>query len=296
MGVHRTGFVALVGRPNVGKSTLLNRMLGAKLSIVSRKPQTTRNRILGVYHTDDLELALVDTPGLHEPRNLLGRRMVEQARAGLQEVDAVVWLIDPAIESDPDHPQSLLPLIVATEKPVVLAPNKIDLLPKHGLLPLLERYAAAHGFAALVPVSAKHGDGVEALVSELRSLMPEGPPLFGRDVLTDRSERFLVAELVREKLVRQTGQELPYTTAVQVEGWEEEASLVRIAVRIVVERKSQKAIVIGKGGHRIKRIGIDARRDIEGLLGCKVFLVTHVAVDPGWSQKASRVDRFGNFR
>jgi len=292
---HRAGFVALLGRPNVGKSTLLNRFLGTHLSIVSSTAQTTRNRILGVRHDPDAEVAFVDTPGIHRPRGPLGDRMMQEVREVSEDVDLLVWLIDPRIETDPAHPSSLLPQVVAMGKPVILVLNKIDKVRRASLLPVLQDWGQAHQFRALVPIAARKGNGTDALWAEILSALPIRPPAFPEDTLTDRPERFLVAELVREKLVRLTGQEVPHTTAVAVDHWQEHEDRVVIHVRIVVERNSQKGIVIGKGGQRLKAIGSAARADISRLLGRPVHLETLVRVDPNWSRRADKVARWGHF-
>lgn len=307
---HRSGFCAIVGRPNVGKSTLLNRLLGEKVSIVSPKPQTTRNRILGILNRSGLQVAFLDTPGIHRARGGLNRFMVEQALGALPEVDCVLYLIEPGLVRDPEAPagvrveigevnQFIVDKLRESGKPVVLGINKIDTVPKHELLPVIAAWKDALPFAAIYPLSALKGDGVEKLVDVIAEQLPEGPPLFPPDVFTDAAERFLVAEYVREQILRCTRQEVPYSTAVAVESFDESEreregrGLVRIFARIFVERDSQKAIVIGRRGEMLKRIGTAARLEIEKLLGCKVYLALEVTVEPRWSEREDALRRLG---
>lgn len=294
----RCGIVALIGRPNVGKSTLLNQLLGMKLSIVSPRPQTTRNRIMGVVNRDGLQAAFVDTPGLWKgpEQRALQRRMLREARGSLSDVDLAVALVDPQREADPQHNATLLEVLAGM--PAVLAINKIDLLGRReGLLPVIEAYDATGAFGAVVPISARTGENVEGLMEEVARRLPVGEPLFPEDVVTDSSERFLCAEIVREKVFRLTGQEVPYATAVEVEAFEEEdrERLVRIYARISVEKESQRRILIGKGGTKVRAIGTAARLDIERLLGTHVYLDLHVSVARDWSRKPGAVERLGHF-
>lgn len=307
---HRSGFCAIIGRPNVGKSTLLNRVLGEKLSIVSPKPQTTRNRVLGVLTRPDLQVAFLDTPGIHRARGGLNRFMVEQALGALPEVDCVLYLIEPGIVRDPAVPsgirveigevnQFIVEKLRESGKPVVLGINKVDTVPKHELLPVIEAWKDALPFAAIYPVSALRGEGIDGLVDLIGQQLPEGPQLFPPDVYTDVAERFLVSEYVREQILRSTHQEVPYSTAVAVESFDETEreregrGLVRIFARIYVERDSQKAIIIGRRGEMLKKIGTAARLEIERLLGCKVFLSLEVTVEPRWSEREDALRRLG---
>jgi GTP-binding protein Era len=292
----RSGRCAIVGRPNVGKSTLLNRILGQKLAIASPKPQTTRTNILGVHVQKDppLQIAFVDTPGLHEPENALGRVLVEQARASLSDAD-VVLLVTQAVPSTSvervlgPHERSLLALAASAGKPVVLAINKVDALSqKERLLPLLEAATKLHPFAALVPISAQSGDNVEALVARIGALLPAGVR-YDPEQLTDKPERFFAAELVREAVIAATRQEVPYATAVVIERFEEEGALCRIAAVIVVAKQAHKGILIGKHGQRLKEIGSAARVELERLLGRKVFLELWVKVIEAWPEDPARV-------
>ena len=300
----RSGTVALVGRPNSGKSTLMNRLIGAKVSIVSDKPQTTRHRIRGVLTEARGQIVFVDTPGVHRPHYRMNRRMMQTTRATLREVDAVALLID-ASEPLGRGTEFLLELVRGVRAPVVLLLNKIDKIDKSRLLPLIDAlldlnlpltvctiYALrrAGAFAAIIPISAARGDQCDRLLEVLFGLLPEGPALFPEDAVTDRSLRFLVAERVREQLLRRTREELPYTTAVIVEHWREQEESVQIGATILVERDSQKAIVIGRGGSMLRTVGTAARRQVEALLGRHVFLDLHVKVRPGWRQQARLLD------
>ena len=289
---HRTGLVAIVGRPNVGKSTLLNHLIGQKISITSRKPQTTRHRITGILTRPEGQLVFVDTPGFQtEHRSTMNRLMNRSVRQALEEVDAVVWVIE-AGRFDP-RDEALLALM-PTRVPVVLAMNKIDRLKdKRALLPFLQKMSERHAFASIVPISAERGTQVEDLVGVLVPLMPEAPSMYEEDEVTTHSERFLAAELVREKLFRLLGDELPYSTAVEIEKFETTDTLRRIHVAILVDKPNQKAIIIGKDGEKLKAVGTQARKDMEQLFGGKVFLETFVRVKSGWADDAATLKRMG---
>lgn len=327
----RAGFVALVGRPNVGKSTLLNRILGEKLAIVSPKPQTTRTRLLGVKNLPDAQLALVDTPGMHRPdgrgRTLLNRYMVDEAQSALDSVDVVLLVtdLDPQradqAAADPAgatvdkaaravrallHPADRIVVeqLARSGKPLVLAINKVDLLKdKQLLLPLIAEWNTLQSFRAIIPICAEHGDGVDRLLSELCAAVPPGPPLFPPDMLTDRAERFLVAELVREQVFIAARQELPYSVAVTIDSWEERVAPtghragerigVIIEATVHVEKANQKKIVVGEGGHMIRDIGTAARHAIAELLGCGVHLALFVRVDEEWTASSSGLRKMG---
>ncbi|WP_440995564.1 GTPase Era [Arhodomonas sp. SL1] len=279
----RSGFVALVGRPNVGKSTLLNALLGQKVSIVTRKPQTTRHRIIGVHHIEGAQLVYVDTPGLHAAtRTAMNRYLNDAAIRALDDVDAVVVVVDATRWSDDD--ELVFARLPSVRAPVILVINKVDrLADKARLLPLIEQLSARHDFAAVVPVSARRGKNLDALEQELVACLPEGPPLFPEDQLTDRSERFMAAELIREQLMAGLGEELPYATTVEIEAFEQEGRLRRIAALIWVERPGQKKIVIGEDGRRLKHIGRAARLEMERLFDARVHLQLWVKVREGWS-------------
>lgn len=286
----KSGMVAIVGPPNAGKSTLMNHLLGQKISIVTPKPQTTRNRILGVVNNDEYQIVLLDTPGLHKSRVPLNREMVRIALESLAEVDVVLFLVDISLpvpkELQEQQEKELAELMQKVRCPAIMVLNKVDLLDKERLLPMIGAYSTLYPFAAVVPISALSGDGTDRLVAEILALLPMGPRYFPEDIPTDATERFLVAEIVREKVFLQTGQEIPYSCAVTIDSFKEETEkqLVTIHATIVVERDSQKGIVIGKGGTKLKRIGTAARRDIERLLGEKVLLKLWVKVKKKWSE------------
>jgi GTPase len=286
----RSGMVAIVGPPNAGKSTLMNHLLGQKISIVSHKPQTTRNRILGVVNGDDYQIVLLDTPGLHKARQPLNREMVRIAMDSLNEVDAILYMIDVSLplpeKIEQEKNREMIEQMDGVVAPVFLVLNKVDLLAKEGLLPIIKRYADLYPFHAVLPLSALTGEGTERVVEELLKVLPPGPRYFPEDIPTDASERFLVAEIVREKVFLLTGQEVPYSSAVTIESFKEDTKkqMTTIHATIVLERSSQKGIVIGKGGQKLKSIGTAARKDIEKLLGQKVLLKLWVKVRKNWSK------------
>jgi len=299
--VTRAGFAALIGRPNVGKSTLLNRLTGEKLAIVSPKPQTTRNRIMGVVTVKEGQVALLDTPGIHQAKGELNRRMVEVALRAAAEVDVVCFLIEATAgakaqpEVGPGN-ERILEELKRLKKPVVLAIHKLDEVHKPLLLPLIALYQERFPFAEVVPISARDGDGVDRLLTLLIAQLPKGERMFDEDTLTDQAERALVAEYVREQVLRHCRQEVPYSSAVRVDIFEErerDRGLVKIECSILVERESQKAIVIGKRGAMLKEIGTGARKAIERLLGTKVFLSLRVRVEENWTERHDALRRLG---
>lgn len=293
----RSGFCAIVGRPNVGKSTYLNRVLGQKIAAVTHKAQTTRNRILGVKNTDRAQIVYVDTPGIFAAGSGLGKYMVEEAYRAASECDVVLWLVSPnktsAAELDDDE---LFGRLTANRQPCVLGVNKIDrLADKSRLLPLLDELSKKGSFADIMPMSALHGDGTEAVEAVIAGHLPEGPMLFPEEMVTDRAERFLAAELVREQIFLCLGQELPYATAVAIEQFSErkEHGDVVIEALIAVEKPSQKKIVIGQGGQTIKNIGMRARKEISRLLDCTVHLKLFVKVEHNWTKNPHALKRLG---
>ncbi len=293
----RVGFVALIGRPNAGKSTLVNRVVGTKLAIVSDKPQTTRNRILAVrnYAADPAaQVIFVDTPGIHRPLHRMNVRMVEIAFESFGQVD-LIGLVRDATDSLGAGDRFVLESLEQVAVPVILVLNKIDRIAKPRLLPLIDWYRRQREFAAVVPVSALTGDGVESLEREILDRLPEGEPLYPDDFLTDQPERVLAAETVREKVLRLTHAELPFTTAVVVDRFDEdtEPGLLRLYCSILVERRSQKPIVIGPGGDKIRQIGTEARLDLERFFGTRVFLDLHVKVRPDWRENDHILDQAG---
>jgi len=290
----KSGFVAIVGAPNVGKSTLLNRCLGQKVAITSEKPQTTRNRILGVAHLPQAQLIFLDTPGIHRAKGPLHVRIVEVALKVMESVDLVVLITD-AASPHKAADNIILRALQKKHVPVVLAINKIDLVKKARLLLLIDQWQRAYPFEALIPLSALEGTQVDKLLAEMVKLLPEGPKYYPEDSLTDMPERFIAAEMIREKVFRLTGEEIPYAVAVTVESFKErpERGLMDIHATIHVERETQKPIVIGKGAKMLKRIGIHAREDIERMVGCKVFLKLFVRVQKNWTRDARAIRRFG---
>ena len=290
----KSGFVSFVGRPNAGKSTLLNRIVGSKLAIVSDKPQTTRTRILGVKNPPDAQVVFVDTPGIHRPLHRMNVQMVETAIEAMRSVDVLGLVVD-ATEPPGKGDRFVLDLVKTAKAPVVLILNKIDLMKKSRLLPVMERYGH-EGFAAIVPVSAGTGDGIDTLERVLLEHLPEGERLYPEGFVTDQPERVMAAELVREQLLKLTRDEIPFSSAVVVERMEEpegKSQLLRLYCAIVVDRESQKPIVIGKGGDMIKRIGTAAREELERFFGTKVFLDLHVRVKSEWREDEGLLNQIG---
>ena len=290
----RCGTIAILGAPNAGKSTLLNRLLGMKIAITSKRPQTTRTRILGVVHRPAAQMILLDTPGIHQARGPLNTRIVAAALTAMEDVDLLLWLVD-AERPDPEAEAFLLERLPAAKTPVLLAINKIDRVAKAQILPLIDAWRRRFPFAAIVPVSARHGTQIEVLEAEMIRRLPEGPALFPEDEVTDQPERVIVTEMIREKVFRLTGAEIPYSTAVTVEQFKTrpDRPLIDIHATIHLERDSQKAIVIGKGGDKLRQVGEAARKDIERLLGTKVFLKLFVRVQKNWTRDAKAMQRFG---
>lgn len=287
----KSGFVSLIGRPNAGKSTLLNRLVGTKLAIVSDKPQTTRNRILAVRNYPEGQVVFLDTPGIHKPLHRLNVRMVNAAIDTIREVD-VLGVVADASDRPGAGDRFLLGLVKDVKIPVVLILNKVDLIAKPRLLPLIDGYRTARDFAEIVPVSALTGDNVDRLERVFLEYLPEGEPLYPADYLTDQPERFMVAEIVREKLLRHTHAEIPFSTAVVVDHFQE-AALMRLYCSILVDRESQKPIVIGRGGEMIKRIGTEARQELERFFQTRVYLDLRVKVKSEWREDDRILDEIG---
>ena len=290
----KTGVVALIGPPNVGKSTLLNHLLGQKISIVSPKPQTTRNRILGIINGEDHQIVLLDTPGIHRAHSPLNLEMVKIALDTLTEVDAIIFMIDTTFPL-PEKINVTSEVLEKTKKPVLLLVNKIDLSSREKLLPILNVYKEFFPFQAMIPLSAKTGDGVDILMQELLPLLPEGPRLYPEDIPTDATERFIASEIVREKIFLLTRQEIPYSTAVTIDSFQEEdpSGLLTIHATIHVEKKSQKGIIIGKQGAMLKKIGQAARHDIVELLGTKIMLKLWVKIRKDWTKDGRFLKELG---
>jgi GTP-binding protein Era len=288
----RAGFVTVVGRPNVGKSTLVNRLVGQKVAIVSDKPQTTRNRILAVVNRPHGQIVLFDTPGIHKPTHRMNERMVDAAVRSIGRGDLVLWVADVGEPFGPGD-RFVRDLLRQAARPVILGLNKIDTLARLRLLPVIEAWRGQLDFRDIVPFSALTGDNVDRLEGLLLAGLPEGPALYPEEFLTDQPERFFVAEMVRERILEHTRQEVPYATGVLIESFSEEPEIVRIQVAILVERESQKGILIGKGGSMLKTIGSEARREIEAFLGTKVFLGLFVKLREGWREDGKVLEEMG---
>jgi len=277
----KSGFVAVVGRPNAGKSTLVNALVGTKVSIVTAVPQTTRNRILGIVNRPSAQIVLMDTPGIHRPHSRLNEQMMTFVRQALTERDLAVLIVD-ASEAFGHGDEFAVGLLKEYAPRTILALNKIDRIKKPRLLPLMQRYSQLYNFEEIIPISALKGEGLTELLDAVVGLLPTGPQYFPPDMYTDQPERFLASEIVREKVILHTRQELPYATAVVIDDFEEDEGITRIHASIVVERDSQKPIIIGSGGEMLKQIGSEARRELERLFPPKVFLELYVRVEPNW--------------
>lgn len=277
------GYVALIGKPNVGKSTLLNTILGEKISIVSDKPQTTRNRIIGIKNLPESQIIFIDTPGIHRPRHKLGEFMIRQSNEAMEMVDLIVLMVEP--EQPKDIDLSIISKLKKFKKPVILVINKIDKVSKQSLLPLLDTYKDIFPFKELIPISALKADGIDKFIERISFYLPYSQKLYPDDMITDQAERFIVAELIREKIMKYTEEEIPYCVAVDIERWEESEKIITIGTNIYVEREGQKIIIIGKKGERLKKIATEARLEIERFLGIKVFLEVWVKVRKKWRQR-----------
>jgi GTPase len=287
-----SGYVSLVGRPNVGKSTLLNAVLGQKIAIVTKRPQTTRNRILGIKTSPDAQIIFIDTPGIHEPQNLLGKAMVASARDSLREIDLVVFVTEPGAYGGKDR--VVLQALEGIVKPVFLLINKIDLVQRQELLAMIDAYSSLFPFKEIIPVSALKRDGLDILLRKVREYLPPGPRYYPEDLVTDQIERFMAAEIIREKIMAKTAEEIPYSVAVEVLNWtEREDGVVSVAANIYVEREGQKGIIIGDKGKKLKSIGTQARMDIERMLDAKVFLQLWVKVRKGWRDDHKALNELG---
>jgi GTP-binding protein Era len=287
----KSGFISIIGRPNVGKSTLLNSLLGEKIAIISDKPQTTRNRILGIVNRPGAQFVFMDTPGIHKPVHKMNEVMVKTALATYNEVDVILMLVE-ALEKPGAGDKFIIETLAKVKTPVFLVINKVDLVEKQRLLPLMQEYSGLHSFTEIIPISALKND-LGDLVDSILKHLPQGPKYFPDDQLTDQPERFIVSELVREKIFELTKEEIPYSSAVEIEDMKEEPDLTRIHAVIYVERDSQKGIIIGKGGAMLKKIGTLARQDAEKLLGVKVFLKLYVKVKKGWREDERMLKNLG---
>jgi GTPase len=292
--VTKSGFVALIGRPNSGKSTLLNRLIGQKVAIVSDKPQTTRNRVIGIRTTADTQICFVDTPGIHRPGYRLNERMMDTVYESLKDVDLIVHLVDVA-EKYGKGEQYVLDLIKSARTPALLALNKVDLVNKGRLLPIIDFYSKQHEYREIIPISATEGDNLDPLLESIRTVLPEGEFLYPPEYITDQQERFIAAEIIREKVLNNTREELPYSTAVLIDQFDEsqrDTGFVSITATIIVDKDSQKKIVIGRAGNMIKTIGIEARSELQEFLPArKVYLELNVKVVPGWRNQDQLLDQ-----
>jgi len=290
---YRAGFVAIVGRPNAGKSTLVNRLVGQKVAIVTSKPQTTRNRIQGIVTRIDGQVVLIDTPGLHDAKTVLNRQMMKEVAAALEGIDVLVLMTDASEAVAGSTKPHVDPLLIERAKrfvgKTILALNKVDKTPKQKLLPLMDAFGKAHPLAAMVPISALKGEGCDQLLREVMELLPESEPYFPEDQVTDQPERFLASEIVREKAIALTYHEVPHALAVSVDKWEETAKMLRIQMTLTVERPAQKKIVIGHKGQMLKKIGTQARKELEEILGAKIFLGLFVKVTENWRENPMAV-------
>ena len=292
--IFKSGFVSIIGRPNVGKSTLLNLILGEKISITTKKPQTTRNRITGIKNLPSAQIVFWDTPGIHKARDILNKMMVKTALSTISEVDVIFFMID-ADKRSGQGDNFILSLLETVKIPVILVINKIDLVEKGMLLPLIETMSKKYPFKEIVPISSKTGEGLDRLMSVVVESINEGPRYFPDDIVTDMPERFIVSEMIREKILQRLHEEVPYLTAVEIEKFDEpqDRDVIIINALIIVERDSQKRIVVGKGGKMIKVIGTLARKEIESLLGTKVYLELFVKVKSGWSRSEQSLRDLG---
>jgi len=298
---HKSGFAAIVGRPNAGKSTLVNRLVGQKVAIVTSTPQTTRNRIQGIVTREAAQVVLIDTPGLHDAKTALNKQMMREVAAALEGIDVLLLMVDASAavlksgfaSTNPETRPHLDSLLIDKSKrfagKTILVLNKIDKLPRQNLAPLLDAFGKAHEFAAIVPISAMKGEGCDGLMDEVMKLLPEGEPYFPEDQVTDQPERFLASEIVREKAIALTYHEVPHALAVTVEKWEETPKLLRIEMTLTVERASQKKILIGRNGDMMKKIGTKARKELEEILSTKIYLGLFVKVAENWRENPMAV-------
>ncbi|AOV07883.1 GTPase Era [Sporosarcina ureilytica] len=292
--VFKSGFISIIGRPNVGKSTFLNRVVGQKIAIMSDKPQTTRNKVQGVVTTDDAQMIYIDTPGIHKPKHRLGDFMVKVARNTLSEVDIIMFMVNAEQKIGPGD-RFIIEMLKNTDTPVFLIINKIDLVHPDDLLETIVSYTSEYEFAEIVPISALNGNNTEKLLETLKTYLPEGPKYYPDEQVTDHPERFIISEFIREKVLHLTREEIPHSVAVVIEQIEREKDrdIVNVMATIVVDRDSQKGIVIGKKGALLKEIGTKARKDIEMLLGSRVFLELWVKVQKDWRNRPTRLKEFG---
>jgi GTP-binding protein Era len=288
----RSGYVSIIGRPNVGKSTLLNSILGEKISIVTSKPQTTRNRIIGIKTLKDAQIIFIDTPGIHRPKDSFGKLMVNEAKASIKDVDIIFFMVEPNRPSGGER--AITGLLGRVKKPVFLLINKIDRIKKPALLPIIEEYASIFSFEKIIPVSALKGEGIDTVLDEAVGYLPEGPKYYPDDLVTEQLERFMVSEIIREKVMEATEEEVPHASAVEIASWtEKKGGTIIIGANIFIERDGQKGIIIGKGGRRLRDIGTASRLDIERLLNAGVFLELWVKVKKNWRSDSAALKELG---
>ena len=289
---YKSGFVSIIGRPNVGKSTLMNRIIGQKIAITSSKPQTTRNRIQTVYTSDSGQIVFVDTPGIHKSKNKLGEYMVKVAYGALNDVDAVLWLVEPTTYIGEGEKQ-IIAQLDKVKSPVILVINKVDTIKKEEILKVIDTYSKAYDFASIVPVSAKSGQNIEDLIATIMEYLPEGVPFYDEDTVTDQPMRQIVAEIIREKVLRCMGDEVPHGVAVAIDSMKQQGDMWNIEATIVCERDSHKGMIIGKGGSKLKEIGSKARKDIEQMLEAKAYLKLWVKVKKDWRDSDFLMKNYG---
>lgn len=292
MGEFKSGFVSIIGRPNVGKSTLINRLVGEKIAIISSKPQTTRNNILGILTENDMQIVFTDTPGIHEPKSMLAEMMVNSANQAMADTDAILFLVEP-IPNVGRTEEKIIARLKKQDTPVILVINKIDTVQKDILLSVIAAYTAAFDFAAVVPISARRSDGVDTVKKELEPFIKPGPQYFPEDMITDQPQRQMAAEVIREKLLRSLNKEVPHGIAIEIFSMEETETKVTIEANIYCEKQSHKGIIIGKGGEMLKKIGTEARLDLERMHDKKVFLTLWAKVNEDWRNKRGKIANFG---
>jgi len=292
MGEFKSGFVSIIGRPNVGKSTLINRLVGEKIAIISSKPQTTRNNILGILTDDNMQIVFTDTPGIHEPKSMLAEMMVNSANQAMADTDAILLLVEP-IPNVGRTEEKIIARLKKQNTPVILVINKIDTVQKDILLSVIAAYTATFDFAAVVPISARRADGVDTVKKELEPFIKPGPQYFPEDMITDQPQRQMAAEVIREKLLRSLNKEVPHGIAIEIFSMEETETQVIIDANIYCEKQSHKGIIIGKGGEMLKKIGTEARLDLERMHDKKVFLTLWVKVNEDWRNKRGKIANFG---
>lgn len=288
----KSGFVSIIGRPNVGKSTLINRLVGEKIAIISSKPQTTRNNILGILTEENMQIVFTDTPGIHEPSSMLAEMMVKSANDAMKDTDAILFLVEP-IPNVGRTEEKIIESLKKQKAPVILIINKIDTVQKDILLAVISKYTEKYDFAAVIPISARRSDGIDAVKQELIPFLNEGPQYFPEDMVTDQPERQIAAEIIREKLLHTLNKEVPHGIAIEIFQMEEEENKVSIEANIYCEKQSHKGIIIGKGGEMLKRVGTNARTELERMYGKKVFLSLWVKVNEDWRNKRGKIANFG---